>query len=85
MNIKPKAGGNDPTASWPKMRRKLTSAQKRKARAWRDLSKLQQRAERLQQQISQLQAELLALDEWLAYLEADNMANPNPGCDGGPH
>jgi hypothetical protein len=61
-----------------KMRRKLTSAQKRKARAWRDLTKLHHRADRLQQQISQPQEALLALDEWLAYLEADNMANPNP-------
>jgi hypothetical protein len=61
-----------------KMRRKLTAAQKRKDRAWRDLTQLQCRANRLQQQISQPQAQLLALDEWLAHLEADNMANLNP-------
>ncbi len=67
-----------PHSQLAKMRRKLTSAQKRKDRAWRDLTKLHHRADRLQQQIRQPQEELLALDEWLAYLEADNMANPNP-------
>jgi hypothetical protein len=67
-----------PHSQLTKMRRKLTAAQKRKARAWRDLSKLHHRAERLQPQINQPQEALLALDEWLAYLEADNMANPNP-------
>jgi len=67
-----------PHGQLAKIRRKLTAAQKRNARAWRDLTQLQQRAERLQQKINQPQEELLALDEWLAYLEADNMANPNP-------
>lgn len=67
-----------PHSQLAKMRRKLTSAQKRQARAWRDLTKFQHRAERLQQQINQSQKELLAEDEWLAHLEADNMANPNP-------
>lgn len=67
-----------PHGQLAKMGRKLTSAQKRKARAWRDLTKLHHQADRLQPQINQPQAELLALDEWLAYLEADNMANPNP-------
>jgi hypothetical protein len=67
-----------PHSQLAKMRRKLTAAQKRKARVWRDLTKLHHRAERLQPQINQSQEALLALDEWLAYLEADNMANPNP-------
>ena len=67
-----------PHSQLAKMRRKLTSAKKRQARAWRDLTKLQHRTERLQQQINQAQAELLAVDEWLAHLEADNIANPNP-------
>jgi len=67
-----------PHSQLAKMRRKLTAAQKRKDRAWRDLTKLHHRAERLQQQINQPQEALLVLDEWLAYLEADNMANPNP-------
>ncbi len=67
-----------PHSQLAKMRRKLTSAQKRRERAWRDLTKLQQRSERLQQKINQLEETLLALDEWLAYLDADNRANPNP-------
>ncbi len=67
-----------PHSQLAKMRRKLSAAQKRKVRAWRDLTKLHHRAERLQQQINQPQEALLVLDEWLAYLEADNMANPNP-------
>jgi len=67
-----------PHGQLAKMRRKLSAAQKRKVRAWRDLTKLHHRAERLQQQINQSQEALLVLDEWLAYLEADNMANPNP-------
>ncbi len=66
-----------PHSQLAKMRRKLTSAQKRQARGWRDLTKLHHRADRLQQQINQPQEQLLALDEWLAYLDADNMANPN--------
>jgi len=67
-----------PYSQLAKTRRKLVAAQKRKARAWRDLTKLQNQAARLQQQISPPQEALLALDEWLAYLETDNMANPNP-------
>ncbi len=67
-----------PYSQLAKTRRKLVAAQKREARAWRDLTKLQNQAARLQQQISSPQEALLALDEWLAYLDADNMANPNP-------
>ena len=67
-----------PYSQLAKSRRKLVAAQKRKGRAWRDLTKLQNQAARLQQQISVPQEALLALDEWLAYLDADNMANPNP-------
>jgi hypothetical protein len=67
-----------PYSQLAKTRRKLVTAQKREARAWRDLTKLQNQAARLQQQISGPQEALLALDEWLAYLETDNMANPNP-------
>ncbi len=67
-----------PYGQLAKMRRKLTSAQTREARAWRDLTKLQQQATKLHQCISQPQEELLAVDEWLACLEGDNMANPNP-------
>jgi hypothetical protein len=61
-----------------KQRGHLASAQKRAARAWRDLEKWQAQAARLHQLLWPLQEQLLALDEWLAYLEADNMANPNP-------
>jgi hypothetical protein len=67
-----------PHGKLAKTRRKLTAAQKRQGRAWRDLELWQQRATRLHQRIDQLQEQLLALDEWLAALEADNMANPNP-------
>lgn len=67
-----------PHCQLAKMRRKLMAAQKREARAWRDLKMYQNRADRIQQQVNEMQAEFLALDEWLAYLEADNMTNPNP-------
>lgn len=72
------SGPERPHSQLAKLRRKLASAQKREARAWRDLTQLHNRATRLHQQISQPQEALLALDEWLASLEADNMANPNP-------
>ena len=67
-----------PHSQLAKLRRKLASAQKREACAWRDLTQLQNRATRWHQQISEPQEALLALDEWLASLQADNMANPNP-------
>jgi hypothetical protein len=61
-----------------KARRKLTSAQKREKRAWRDLKKLQRRRDKHQDTVNKLQDELLTLDEWLNYLETDNQANLNP-------
>lgn len=60
-----------------KRRHRLTSAQKREARAWRDLEKRKIQAVSWQQRLSHLQEQVLALDEWLAYLDADNLANPN--------
>jgi hypothetical protein len=61
-----------------KARRKLTSAQKREKRAWRDLKKLQRRRDKHQDTVNQLQNELLTRDEWLNYLETDNQTNLNP-------
>ena len=61
-----------------KARRRLTSAQKREKRAWRDLNKLQRQRDRRQNKVNELQDELLALDEWLNYLETDNQTNLNP-------
>jgi hypothetical protein len=61
-----------------KMRRKLASAQKREARAWRDLKQVQRRIANQQRKMTVWQDTLLALDERLAYLDADNRANPNP-------
>jgi hypothetical protein len=59
-------------------RRKLTSAQKREQRAWRDLRKLQRRHDRHQRKMNAWQDKLLSLDEWLDYLEMDNQTNLNP-------
>lgn len=67
-----------PHGQWAKTRHQLVAAQKREARAWRDLTKVQTRLAAQQQQLNQHQDELLALDEWLAALDADNRANPNP-------
>jgi hypothetical protein len=67
-----------PHSQLAKRRHCLASAQKRAARAWRDLEKWQAQATSLHQRFSHLQERLLALDEWLAYLDTDNMANPNP-------
>jgi hypothetical protein len=67
-----------PYSQLAKSRRKLVAAQKREARAWRDLTKLQHQMARLDPQIRAEQEALLALDEWLASLDTDNMANPNP-------
>jgi hypothetical protein len=78
VQYRAKAWQERPHSQLAKMRRKLTAAQKREARAWRDLTKLQKQAGRLHQQISAPQEALLALDEWLAYLQTDNMTNPNP-------
>ena len=61
-----------------KARRKLTSAQQREKRTWRDLKKLQCKRDKQQRKVDQLQDELLALDEWLDYLETDNQTNVNP-------
>jgi hypothetical protein len=61
-----------------KARRKLTSAQQREKRAWRDLKKLQRQRDKHQRKMDQLQDELLSLDEWLDYLETDNQSNFNP-------
>lgn len=61
-----------------KARRKLTSAQQRENRAWRDLKKLQGKRDQQQRRMDQLQDKLLALDEWLDYLEMDNQTNLNP-------
>jgi hypothetical protein len=61
-----------------KARRKLTSAQQREKRAWRDLKKLQCKRDKQQRKMDQLQNELLSLDEWLDYLEMDNQTNFNP-------
>jgi hypothetical protein len=61
-----------------KARRKLTSAQQREKRAWRDLKKLQCKRDKQQHKMDQLQNELLSLDEWLDYLEMDNQTNFNP-------
>jgi len=67
-----------PHSQLAKRRQRLTSVQKRAARAWRDLEKRQSQALSLQQRLSHLQQQALTLDEWLAYLEADNLVNPNP-------
>jgi len=61
-----------------KARRKLTSAQQREKRAWRDLKKLQCKRDKQQRKMDKLQGELLSLDEWLDYLETDNQSNFNP-------
>lgn len=61
-----------------KARRKLTSAQKREKRAWRDLDKLRCQRDKQQSVANELQGELLALDEWLHGLEIDNQTNLNP-------
>jgi hypothetical protein len=61
-----------------KARRKLTSAQQREKRAWRDLKKVQAKRNKQQRKMDKLQNELLALDEWLDYLETDNQTNLNP-------
>jgi hypothetical protein len=61
-----------------KARRKLTSAQQRENRAWRDLKKLQGKRDQQQRKMDHLQDKLLALDEWLDYLEMDNQTNLNP-------
>jgi len=61
-----------------KARRKLTSAQKREKRAWRDLKKLQRRRDKHQITVNELQDKLLVLDEWLNHLETDNQTNLNP-------
>jgi hypothetical protein len=67
-----------PHSRLAKMRRKLASAQKREARAWRDLKQVQRRIANQQRKMTVWQDTLLALDEWLAYLDADNRATPNP-------
>jgi hypothetical protein len=61
-----------------KARRKLTSAERREQRAWRDLQKLHRKRDKHQCKMSQLQAELLSVDEWMADLETDNQTNLNP-------
>jgi len=61
-----------------KARRKLTSAQKREQRAWRDLKKLQRKRDKYRRKMDELQDKLLSLDEWLDYLEVDNQTNLNP-------
>lgn len=67
-----------PHSRLAKARRQLASAQKREARAWRDLKQVQRRIADQQGQMLAWQDTLLALDEWLACLDADNRANPNP-------
>ncbi len=67
-----------PHSRLAKKRRQLASAQKREARAWRDLKKRQGQASKWYQQLSEKQETSLALDEYLAELDTDNMANPNP-------
>ena len=61
-----------------KTRRKLTSAERREQRAWRDLQKLHRKRDKNQRKMSQLQDELISLDEWLSDLEMDNQTNLNP-------
>jgi len=67
-----------PHSHLAKLRGKLTAAQKRESRAWREVEHLQARLSRQHQLIQAQQTRLLALDEWLATLDADNRANPNP-------
>jgi hypothetical protein len=67
-----------PHSQVAKQRGRLSAAQKRESRAWRDLTKWQAQATRLHHKETDTQAQLLVLDEWLAYLETDNRANPNP-------
>jgi hypothetical protein len=67
-----------PHSQLAKARRQLGAAEKREARAWRDLKKIQDKLARQHQQMLVQQEVLLAVDEWLAYLDADNRSNPNP-------
>jgi hypothetical protein len=67
-----------PHCKLTKARRKLSSAQKREQRAWRDLRKKQRQADKRRHKLSELQDQWLALNEWLTCLETDNMANLNP-------
>lgn len=67
-----------PHSQLAKMRRKLTSAQKRSQRRTRQLQPIQRKIERLRQEIGQQEEALLPLADWLAHLETDNDTNPNP-------
>lgn len=67
-----------PHSQLAKTRRKLAAAQKREARAWRDLNKVEARLARQQQKIDEHQAALLRLEDWWVTLDTDNLANPNP-------
>ncbi len=67
-----------PHSQLAKVRRKLLAAEKREARACRDLNKLWAQSSRQQQKINEQQEDFLALDEWLVCLDTDNLANPNP-------
>ena len=67
-----------PYSKLAKMRRKLSSAQKRSQRRARQLRPIQRKIERQRQEIVQQEEALLPLADWLAHLETDNDSNPNP-------
>lgn len=67
-----------PHSQLAKLRRQLSSAQKREQRAWRVVRKQQRQRNSHQCQSDKLQDELMALDECLVHLHTDNQANPNP-------
>jgi len=67
-----------PYSQLAKARRQLGAAEKRQARAWRDLQKSWAKTARQQHKIEAHQAALAALETWWVRLDTDNLANPNP-------
>lgn len=67
-----------PHSQLAKARRQVAAAQKREARAWRDLDTIEGRIARQQPKIDEHQAALLSLEAWWVTLDTDNRANPNP-------
>jgi len=67
-----------PHSQLAKTRHKQAAAQKREARAWRNVKKVQAIRINQEGEMQILQEQLTQLEAWLAELEADNQANPNP-------
>ena len=67
-----------PNSGLAKARHKLEAAQKREARAWRNVKKVQATWTHQESELQVLPDQLTQLETWLAELDADNQANPNP-------